>query len=407
MDDISKFIINDINSCINIFLSGLRQSRHINETTIKAAHYSKLLCEFKVMKILYISPQHISGTLPLLCRGHRKKGYLARYVTLFPSKFGYPEDLELKLPLHPDREWILKCRKALQKIRGVSPDFEPAGTPPIWKPGTVVEALFFKMRDALIAKKVYRFMDEHELWDYDLYHLEQGMGFFRDSRVMLELKSRGRKIACFYHGNDVRNRGVLPEIHRISDLNLTSELDLEEKYPGIKYLFLPIDTDEVKPRERLNRKVKIAHATRNRFNKGSDFIIHTVEKLAEKFPAELILIENLPHERCMEIKAECDIYLDQIADRGGWGYGMSSVESLAQGLATCTYMNPRYIEFLPDHPFVNVNYDNLEGELIKLIDDKAYREEMARRGREWVVKTHDINAVMDKLYAYYKEAGII
>jgi hypothetical protein len=108
----------------------------------------------------------------------------------------------------------------------------------------------------------------------------------------------------------------------------------------------------------------------------------------------------------MKIKQECDIYIDQIADKGGWGYGMSSLECFAQGLAVCSYLNDKYVNFIPDHPFINVNYDTLERELITLIQDKDYRLEAARRGREWVVRTHDIKVVTNKLYEYYKEAGI-
>ena len=359
------------------------------------------------MKILYISPQHISGALDILCQGHRRKGNEAHYVTLFPSRFGFPEDLTLRLPLHPDKSWIIWGRNFLRKLSGASPDSQPAGTPPFWRPGSFLETRFFNFRDRFIQKRVYSFVEEHNIRDYDLFHLEQGMGFFRDSRLMLKLKSMGKKFACFYHGNDIRNRGVIPAIHHISDLNLTSELDLIEKYPGMKYLFLPIDTKKVKPTPRQNEKLKIAHSTRSRSNKGSDFIIRTIKELESYYPVELTLIENLPHQECMQIKAGCDIYIDQIADRGGWGYGMSSVESLSQGLATCTYLNPQYLEFIPDHPFVNVNHDNLKAELIKLIDDSDYRAAAASRGREWVVKTHDIIPVMEQLYSYYNESGII
>jgi glycosyltransferase involved in cell wall biosynthesis len=359
------------------------------------------------MKILYISPQHISGFLDVLCAGHSRRGNSARFVTLFPSAFGFPEDLSLKLPLHPDKSWIIRGRRFLKRIRGEADEGELPGNPPMWSPGGRLERLFFNFRDDLIAKKVYKFLDDNGLWDFDLYHLEQGADFFRDCRTAKEFHSKGKKIACFYHGNDIRNRGVFPAIHKISDLNLTSELDLLARYPGIKYLFLPIDTKEVFPKLKDNPKKKIAHATRSRYNKGSDFIIATVRKIESKYPVELVLIENKPHADCMALKAECDIYIDQIADRAGWGYGMSSVESLAQGLATCTYLNPQYAEFIPDHPFVNVNYQNLEAELVKLIADADYRAECAKRGREWVVKTHDIEAVLDKLYGYYSEVGIV
>ena len=250
-------------------------------------------------------------------------------------------------------------------------------------------------------------MDFNRLWDYDLYHLEQGMGIFRDSRVMLELKKKGKKFACFYHGNDVRNRGIIPAIDQISDLNLTSELDLMAKYPGIKYLFLPIETSLIPIAKNQNEKIRIAHATRSRMNKGSDFIIEVVSKLEQSYPVEMVLIENLPHAECMEIKSKCDIYIDQIADKGGWGYGMSSVESLAMGIPTCTYLNQRYLEFIPDHPFINVSYETLECELKRLIENRDLLIEKGNSGREWVVKHHDIDSVMDKLYGYYAEAGII
>ena len=359
------------------------------------------------MKILYISPQHISGTLPLLCEGHRRRGNQARYVTLFPSAFGFPEDLSLKLLLHPDKNFIIRGRNLLLKSRGIDPDKELEGTPPFWQAGGFFEKNFFNLRDRLNAGRIYGFIEQNGLDDYDVYHLEQGMGFFRDSRAVKSWAQRGKKIACFYHGNDIRNRGILPDIHEISSLNLTSELDLLDKYPGMKYLFLPIDTEAVKPVPHHNEKLKIVHATRSRYNKGSNFIIETVRGLEKKHPVELVLIENVPHDRCMSIKSECDICIDQIADKGGWGYGMSSVESLAQGLATCTYLNPQYEEFIPGHSFVNVNYDNLAEKLTVLIEDADYRKEMADRGREWVVKAHSVDSVMGQLYEYYSEFGII
>src|SRR4030095_7534283 len=219
----------------------------------------------------------------------------------------------------------------------------------------------FKTRDKLISKPVNDFISKHGLDNFDIYHLESGNDFFRDSRFMKQQKRAGKKIVCFYHGTDVRSRGVIKEIHELSDLNLTSELDLLDMYPGLRYLFLPIDTEAVKPPDvkRENDKIKIAHATRSRDNKGTDFIVNVVNSLAEKLPVEMVLMENVPHSECMMIKSKCDIYVDQLADRGVWGYGMSSVESLAMGLVTCTFLNEKYLEFIPGHRFINVSYENL------------------------------------------------
>jgi hypothetical protein len=358
------------------------------------------------LKILYISPEHISGTLSLFCEGHNKFGNYARYVTMFPSGYEFPEDMMMNLPMYPDKNWIKKGRDFVRKLRGTYGDYRPEGKPPIWESGGKLESMFFEFRDSMIESTVYDFMDSFKLWDFDVYQYEQGLDFFRDSRVLKKLKSMGKKIVCFYHGNDVRNRGVIKEFYEHSDLNLTSELDLLEIYPGIKYLFLPIDTAKIKPVPHNNKKIKIAHATRNRYNKSSDYILEVVGKLEKKLPVEMVLIENVHHEKCMEIKSTCDICIDQVGDKAGWGYGMSSVESLAQGLATCTFLNEKYIEFIPDNCFINVNYENLETELEKLIVDNDYRKAMGAKGREWVTRYHNIDAVMKNLYDYYKESGI-
>ncbi len=326
---------------------------------------------------------------------------------MFENKFDFPEDMTMNLPLYPDKEWIKKGRSFIQKMRGTAGDHRPEGHPPVWKPGGKLENMFFEFRDSLIENKVYKFMETNGLWDYDIYTYEQGLDFFRDSRVLKKLKSMGKKIVCFYHGNDVRNRGVIKEFHKLSDLNLTSELDLLEIYPGIKYLFLPVDTAKIKPVQHENEKIKIAHATRSRYTKGTEHIISIVHTLEKKLPVELVLMENTPHDKCMEIKSTCDIYIDQLADKGGWGYGMSSVEALAQGLAVCTYLNEKYLEFIPENGFVNVNYENLESKLEHLITDSNYRKEMSEKGRQWVIKTHDINVVMEKLYEYYEQAGFL
>ena len=39
---------------------------------------------------------------------------------------------------------------------------------------------------------------------------------------------------------------------------------------------------------------------------------------------------------------------------------MNSVESLSMGICTLTEMNDIYNFFIPNHPFINVNADNLE-----------------------------------------------
>ena len=93
--------------------------------------------------------------------------------------------------------------------------------------------------------------------------------------------------------------------------------------------------------------------------------------------------------------------IDQINDKGGWGYGMSSVEAMAMGLCCATQMNEKYEEFIPNHPFININKNNIYNELSKIIENSNIINQLKKQSREWVEKTHDIQVVGGKLYDYY------
>ena len=73
--------------------------------------------------------------------------------------------------------------------------------------------------------------------------------------------------------------------------------------------------------------LKVCHSPTNRYYKGSDDIIEICNDLENDGVIEFILIEGKKQEEVIKIKQSCDIYIDQIHNRGGWGYGMSSIES--------------------------------------------------------------------------------
>ena len=87
--------------------------------------------------------------------------------------------------------------------------------------------------------------------------------------------------------------------------------------------------------------------------------------------------------------------------------GMNSVEALSMGLCCVTELIPQYVEFIPDHPFVNVTGDSLSDTLLELIENPNKIMEYKKRSREWVIKYHDLQNTADILYNYYEERGII
>lgn len=361
-------------------------------------------------RILYISPEHVSGTLSLFQRGHQERGHECHYVTFYPSPSGFPEDICLNLPFMPNARWIQKIKNIVHRgtpeMRGHA---DRAGYPPTWRSQTAAEAVFFFLRDLLLCGKIQRTIKRYNFDQYDIYHLDQGLDFYRNARFVSRMKNRGAKVICFYHGTDLRNRGVIPEVDTISDLNLTSELDLLDKHPDIRYLHLPFDTDGYTVKTEENDPLIIGHACRAvhaRHYKGTNHIVKIVRELEHTHPVKLDLVEGLPIDECLHRKARWDIAIDQIADRGGWGYGMNSLETLSMGISTCTHMNPKCENFFQNHPFISADENDLKEQLIRLIEDPTFRRRKGQEGRKWVEKRHGLNSVMDTLYRYYDEAGI-
>ena len=357
------------------------------------------------LKILYLRTENTSGTLQLFVDAHRKLGNEARFVTLFPTAEGFPEDICLDLPLLPKSDGFKKAKDMILDQTDLYQ--EAQGFPPQWDP-PLARSVFFKLRDQLWKPYLKRAFKKYNLLDYDIYHLEGGHGFLRTSDWPLkELKAQGKHFIANYHGVDMRTRGVFPWIDELIDVNTSSELDLLEKHPNLEYVFLPYQVDRHTPKYELNEPLKICHATRDRYWKGSDVIIETCRRLEKSHAVEFVLIENQPHQKTLEMKAACDIYIDQVANLGGWGYGMNSIEAFSMGLACCTNLLPQYEAFLGEHPFVNVHKETLYRDLVDLVSDPVLVKQKQIAGRTWVEQTHSVAAVMRSIYGIYLKNGWI
>ena len=192
------------------------------------------------MKILYISPENTVGTLCLWKRQHEAKGNTCRTVTFFSSPKNFDEDICLHLPFNFTKSWLAHARHQFYKLyRGkLGYRKEKFGFPPAWSPEGKIDKWFLLLKEQLWKPQIIKAIEQHNLYDFDVVHFESGMDFFKDSSFAAELKRRGVKIICHYHGEDLRTRGVMPELDAISDLNLTNEVDLLKKHPNIHYLFL-------------------------------------------------------------------------------------------------------------------------------------------------------------------------
>jgi len=345
------------------------------------------------------------GTMSLWKKAHEMKGNECDFITFYNNPNQHDSGICLNLPLISTAQWYLQFRHQYYKyFRGELGDYhEKEGFPPIWKANTFFEKLYFKVRDWIWHYYIEPAIKKHNLFGYDIYHFEWGLDLYRDCRFAKSLSQLGKPIICTYHGQDMRTRGVIKDMDKISNLNLTSELDLLNKHPNIKYLFLPFETDNYIIEKQVSFPLRVCHSPTNRYYKGSDDIINICNDLEKDGHIKFILIEGKTQKQVHGIKKTCDVYIDQIYNRGGWGYGMSSIESLSMGLVCLTELVEDYQKFIPDNPFIIVTRKNLKKSILKLTQDKEEVIKKKVKGKEWVKKYHDISNVVKSLYSYYEK----
>ncbi|MBD3277096.1 MAG: glycosyltransferase, partial [Candidatus Aegiribacteria sp.] len=354
------------------------------------------------MKVLHLSPQNYTGTLDLFVKGHRALGHQSRLVTFFRAANLYPEDICLELPFVGPMSWLLK----LKELIGAGSLRVPyTGTTEriFWEPGAL-EKVLIRFRERVWRPKIDRAAEKYGLWDYDVYHLEGGMSFYRDGRDVKALKKAGKKIVSYYHGLGLRMRGAIRPVWESTDLNLTCEFDLYQRYPEVDYLFLPYDQSAVPRAEPLEGRIRICHAPRIRSVKGTESIIRAVEELSREIPVELVLIENVSNREAIRLKATSHIAVDQVAD-GDMGYGVNSLESLSMGIATVTNLSEAYRDFIPEHPFFLTTPETLKRDLRELVLDADLRRKHATAGPPWIEKRHNWLSVAKEIHRIYRERG--
>ena len=147
--------------------------------------------------------------------------------------------------------------------------------------------------------------------------------------------------------------------------------------------------------------MRVCHSPTNRTYKGTNDIICIVEKLQLEIEFDFILIEGLSHKKAMEMKAGCDIFIDQITDVGGWGYGMSTIEAMFFGMCCICKMQPGVSELVNSPPIVSADKDSLEYELRTLLNNRKKIADFGEQAYNWSNANHGYEAVSNQLYNYY------
>lgn len=347
------------------------------------------------MKILHLVFENFQDVAGLLSRSHKFFGDEGVLVTMTHSKLGFPDGILLKYPLLNSEPINLIRRISKRTDVNVPPtelQFKIKGEKN-W------EKFFFKSRDILWLYRLHKFWRKYDLGAFDIYHFDGGVPFIYGDRILKKLKNK--KIVAHFFGSDLRKWGMNPYLKEYAQLKFTSEVDHLKIDPTLIFVPIPFEAAKIKPRDQENKILRVGHSPTRRAAKGTAEIIEVIEELKKEIKFEFLLIEGVSHKKCMELKATCDIGIDQIGNYAGTAYGRSGLEFLALGIPTITEIPKEYEYLLPNHPFVNANKKTLKDVLYELLTNSELRYKKRNEGLKWVREFPNPKRVMGLIYKEY------
>jgi glycosyltransferase involved in cell wall biosynthesis len=354
-------------------------------------------------KILHIAPENFAGMPMDFVKMHRAAGYESRLITMYRTPVKYDEDISLDLHV-PQNKLSKKWRQNKFVDKTKSPDKVK-----YYSEKNIFEKIYFSLRDFKNRDKISEAIKKYNLYDFDIYHFDGGMDFFRNSGFAKRLRTMNKKLVMCYFGSDLRTRGIFREMESISDLNLTVEFDHTEIYKNIHFLFFPAGPAGTSvPKRNYSEIIKVLHSPTNRIFKGTDNILKVIEKLKMKFDFEFVLAENMERNELLNLKKQCHLAIDTVGGVcGGSGYGKNSIENLSLGLPTITEFTPEYFKFLPENPFIVADINSLYDVMSDIFIHPQILKRYADEGIKWVTKYHGFESVNKRLEELYMKAGIL
>ncbi|MBI4774543.1 MAG: glycosyltransferase [Deltaproteobacteria bacterium] len=119
----------------------------------------------------------------------------------------------------------------------------------------------------------------------------------------------------------------------------------------------------------------------------------------------LLVIERMPHRRCLRLKRSCHVVFDHMR---GW-FGISSLESLSQGKPVIAGLDQWNVEQIrrftgrQSLPWVPAgNPGELEQRLNELVNDSGKRDAIGRESRAFMEQVWNEGRVLEVLTGAYE-----
>lgn len=372
------------------------------------------------LRVLH-APSSVGGNPQALSRALRHFGVQSYSLVVSQNYLAYPADIELH---RPGQSLMMRELKRLWAILFLLPRFDVihynAGT-------TLANAYAFSFSPRQGAKGVLRFFYAGYLRVLQRFEIAY-------------VQMLGKAVFVTYQGDDARQGDYSREHFAI---NIASQVD-EGYYCAASDAFkrrnirllssiarqvysvnpdlmhvLPQGTrftpyslvflDEWVPTytQDQNRPLRIVHAPSNRKVKGSDLILHALDRLRDQgFLFELLLVEGMSNADAREVYQSADVLVDQLF--AGW-YGGLAVELMAMGKPVLVYIRDEDLGFIPpemksDLPFLQITPTTVE-EVLRdlLLMPRESLVALGKRSRAFVERWHDpLNIARDIMEDYEK-----
>lgn len=223
----------------------------------------------------------------------------------------------------------------------------------------------------------------------------------------------GKPTVLQHHGTIFRDdhEALSAVARRVGMVEIASTLDLVMLEPSVTWVPVPYDLGALQAiRQRVYQPkegvIRIAHAPTNRAVKGTATFLAVVDRLRAKgHRIEVVLIEQRAWAQCLALKAQADIYYDQME----LGYGCNAVEAWGMGMPVVAgvadpAVQATMLERWGRWPFAFAQPDTLEATLEQLVTSPAARAVGAAVGREHFDRWHDERTVAAQLADIYSGA---
>lgn len=334
------------------------------------------------MRILH-APSNPAGQASALVAALRRLGHDAELWQYGEHGFGYPADRTIPITGDPKVPWRTFA-EAVERFdvvhlhfgRSLFPDWP--GVPPLWD------------------VPLYRVLG------VKLFHTWHGSDC-RIRRIHLEANPWSHLRGGDVRADDDRTEKVIAILRTYCERTFVTAPDYLDYVPDAQLLPRAVDLEAIPERAPDQRDAPIVlHVPSRRATKGTEHVLRAVEDLRrEGLRFDFRLLEGVPHDEVLAAIGDADVVIDNVITGD---YELVSIEAMALSrVAVANRLEPS-LEAFPDAPVWNVDPERLSGSLATLIRDADLRRDLASRGREYVARRHDANALAPTLVEAYRRA---